>query len=265
MSTQMIISLIFSNTNQSLGCYYCFICILNQFVATFEAVSSDQFKDMSTLPSSPEDQLLLSQFVEKLRGLQQLVNENELYAKCGYIKAQLFNSPILSPPRLAKLKKVVESEAMSIFNESIHDRYLNDLKRRQTPISELCYSFSELRRLDKRIKQAFSQVCGEKLIYNGVVLLSLAGCAVQELHCDYPYNLDDPRHFIVHESDEAKRMKIRQQMHDNSRRSFVFFFALEEDTTLRILGHDGKIVTVKVKVGEALVASGFLIHSGDGK
>jgi 5-keto 4-deoxyuronate isomerase len=60
-------------------------------------------------------------------------------------------------------------------------------------------------------------------------------------------------------------MKIRQLMHDNSRRSFVFFFALEEDTTLRILGHDGKIVTVKVKVGEALVASGFLIHSGDGK
>ena len=112
MSTQMIISLIFSNTNQSLGCYYCFICILNQFVATFEAVSSDQFKDMSTLPSSPEDpmdQLLLSQFVEKLRGLQQLVDENELYAKCGYIKAQLFNSPILSPTRFAKLKKVVES------------------------------------------------------------------------------------------------------------------------------------------------------------
>jgi hypothetical protein len=121
-----------------------------------------------------------------------------------------------------------------------------------------------LRVLDHTIKQAFGQVCGN-LIFTGVVLLSLAGCAIQELHCDYPYNLDDPRHFIVHESDEAKRMKIRQQMHDNSRRSFVFFFALEEDTTLRILGHDGKIVTVKVKVGEALVASGFVIHSGDGK
>jgi hypothetical protein len=220
---------------------------------------------MSNLPSSPEDQLLLSQFVEKLRGLQQLVNENILYAKCGYIKAQLFNSPILSPPRFAKLKKVVESKATLIFNESIHDRYHNDYKRRQTPISELFYSFRELRQLDDTMKQAFSQVCDKELIYNGVVLLSLAGCAVQELHCDFPYDLDHPGHFVVHGSNLAKRMKIRQQMYDNSRWSFVFFFALEEDTTIRILGHDGKIVIVKLKVGEALVASGFLIHSGDGK
>jgi hypothetical protein len=203
--------------------------------------------------------------VDKLRDLQQKVQENELYAKCGYVKAQLFSSPILTAARFAKLKKVVERKAKLIFNESIHVRGVNDLKRRQTPISELCYSFSELRQLDKRIKQAFGQVCGEKLIYNGVVLFSLAGCAVQELHCDYPYNLDDPRHFIVHGSDLAKRMEIRQQMYDNSRRSFVFFFALEEATTIRILGPDGMFITVHLKVGEALIASGFLIHSGNGK
>jgi hypothetical protein len=202
--------------------------------------------------------------VDKLKDLQHKVEENELYAKCGYVKAQLFNSPLFEPPRFAKLKEVVKSKASRIFNESINDRHNNDFKRRQCPIPELLCQFREFRQLDKMMKQAFGQVC-DNLIYNGVVLLSLAGCAVQEEHCDYPYDLDDPRHFIVHESDEAKRNQIRKEMYDNSRRSFVFFFALEEATTIRILGPDGMFITVHVKVGEALIASGFLIHSGNGK
>lgn len=231
---------------------------------TFVALSSGGFGDMSDSTSPAEDKnQLLAQFIEQLRSLQQSVDDNLLYAKCGYVKAQLFQSPIFSADRFAKFKDYVMKKATVIFNETV-DKHVNDAKRRQIPISNsLISQFCELRKLYDMMQTAFGEL-HPKLRYEGAVLLSLAGCAAQEAHCDYPFDLDDPLHFVVKERDEVKRNQLRTDMYNNSRSSFVFFFALEAATTITILGPDGEFIKVHLEVGEALIASGFVVHCGDG-
>ena len=217
----------------------------------------------SSLPEAADDGSLYTEFLEKVRLLQQKADD-DMCAKCGYVKAQLFSKSLFTPARYAKFTEAILKKATPIFNQTT-SLELNDDKRRQFELcGNLFKQFPELRRLDNIIRKGFGKLCG-KLILEGHVLLSLAGCAVQEPHCDYPFDLSNSSHFLVRESDKVKRELIRAEMYQNSRRSFVFFYAFESDTSLLILDPSGVMRTVHVQKGEALIASGFVIHAGNGK
>lgn len=203
------------------------------------------------------------QFISTLQLLQERVI-CPLAAKCGYVKARLFENKLFSSDEYEALKEKVIAKAHCIFNEKV-DNSVNDRKRKQLNIDSKMYGrFPALRQLEQALRHAFIESCGEKMFLEGTVVLALPGAKPQEPHCDYPFDLDNPLHFSCKITDEAKRALLRAKMHENARKSFFFFYALDENTTLTVLDPDGGLKIIDVEPGEAIIASGFLIHGGSG-
>jgi hypothetical protein len=176
----------------------------------------------------------------------------------------LFEYNLFSADEYEALKKTVVAKAHCIFNEKV-DNSVNDRKRKQLIIdSKLCNRFPGLQQLRQALRHAFTEISGEKLIMEGTLLLALPGAKPQDPHCDYPFDLNNTSHFICKETDEAKKEVLRAKMHENARQSFFFFYALDEKTTLTVLGPDGGFKIIDVEPGESIIASGFLVHGGSG-